>query len=275
MLQTYVVKGEGDVWPIQIRDKQQQPLTGAFDGTEAITCVAWSGEDQTVAFTLPVVWDNAPLGTIKVQVPGPISAAQDVGLYQCLVKLADDSEALARFTLDIRHAPGTGVETITPYCSYQDLEEYAPWVRLVQTEEDLAGFLDKRVQAREWFDWLVLNNYRGASVGLFENHSTLAFVFGGGVGWRRSLGPSPSLITYLQQNKLIVRPQVIRCCAYKAISYIGLSQIGLNNQFAVYGAYYRDQVDREATGITAEIDLTGTGIGSLFINLSSTNTLMT
>jgi hypothetical protein len=275
VLDIFVVRGESDVWPVQIRDKQQQPLTAVFDGTESLVCQCWSGEDQAVAFTLPVIWDTPLEGTIKIQVPGATSASQDVGLYQGLVKIADGSEALVRFTLDIRHAPGSGVQTITPYCALQDLLEYAPWVQLVQTEEDITGFLDKRIQAREWLDWVILNNYRGASVGLFETHSTLAFVFGGGVGWRRSLGPSPSLITYLAQNLLIVRPQIIRACAYKTISLIGLAQIGINNQYASFGSYYRDMSDRELIGTTAEVDLNGDGVGELFIPLSSTNTLMT
>ena len=275
MYQMYVVRGQTDVWPLQIRDKQEQPLTGVFDGTEMLACDVWSGEDQTILFTLPAVWDTAAAGTTKIQIPGATSASAGVGLYQGLLRLADNSEALGRFELDIRHAPGSGVQTITPYCAMQDLLEYAPWVKLVQSEEDVTGFLTKRIQAREWLDWVVLNNYRGAGVGLFEDHSTLAFAFGGGVGWRRSIGPSPSLVTYLEQNLLIVRPQIIRACAYKAISYIGLAQIGISNQYAALGSYYRDMADRELVGTTAELDLNNDGIGEMYVNLGSTNTLYT
>lgn len=275
MYQIYVVRGQTDVWPMQIRDKQQQPLVDVFDGTEPLACDVWSGEEQATLFTLPVAWDSGPAGTVKIPVPGVTSAAAGVGLYQGLVRLADNSEALGRFELDIRHAPGSGVETITPYCALQDLLDYAPWTKLVQSEEDVTGFLDKRIQAREWLDWVIINNYRGASVGLFETHSTMAFAFGGGVGWRRSLGPSPSLIDYLAADKLLIRPQIIRACAYKAISYIGLAQIGISNQYAALGSYYRDMADRELVGITAEVDLNNDGTGELFINLSSTNTLNT
>lgn len=275
MLKTYVIKGFGDVWPGQIVDKQQAPMTGVFDGTEVLATDVWAGEDETALATFPAVWDNAPLGTVKIPIPASVSASLDHGLYQGLVRLADNSEALIRFTLEVRPAPGAQAQTVRPYCGFEDMALYAPWVRLVQTEEDLSGFLEQRIVARQWLDWIILNNYRGASVGLFERHSTLAFVFGGGVGWRRSLGPSPSLITYLEEDKLIVRPQVVRATAYKAISEVGLAQIGINNQWAAFGAYYRDQAERELTGITAEVDLNGDGIGELFINLGSTNPLFT
>ena len=275
MLKFYVIKGMGDVWPAQIVDKKQAPMTGVFTGTESILTDLWAGDDEAVITTFPAIWQNGPAGTITIPVPAATSAALDVGLYQGLVRLADDSEALVRFSLDVRHAPGTILQTITPYAGYGDMQLLAPWVALVQGDDDLAGFLEQRIEARRWLDWVIINNYRGASVGLFETHSTMAFVFGGGVGWRRSIGPSPSLIDYLQKNDLIVRPQISRVCAMKAVSLVGLAQIGINNQYAAFGAYYRDMAERELVGLTAEVDLNGDGIGELFINLSSTNTLMT
>jgi hypothetical protein len=110
---------------------------------------------------------------------------------------------------------------------------------------------------------------------MFEGHSTLAFAWGGGVGWRRSLGPSTTLITYLAANKLIVRRQVIEACAFKAASFIGMRQMGMGGNFTAFGQYCRDMASRLMCSITAEVDLNGDGVGELFINLGATNTLMT
>jgi hypothetical protein len=275
MLQIYVIKGIGDVWPAQIRDKQGDPMTGVYDGTESIEGVVWSGEDESILVNLPVSWDTPAAGTVKIMVPAAAGDFLDVGLYQGLVRMTDGSEALIRFTLDVRHAPGSAVETVQPYCTLEDLLRIAPWVKLIQGEEDLAGFLGQRLEARQKIDWTIINNYRGASVGLFETHSTLAFAFGGGVGWRRSLGPSPSLVTYLAEDKLIRRPQIVRAAAYAAIAEVARAQIGIANQWAAQGPYYEALYERELAGTTAEIDLNGDGIGELFINLGSTNPLMT
>jgi hypothetical protein len=89
------------------------------------------------------------------------------------------------------------------------------------------------------------------------------------------VGPSPSLITYLEQNKLIVRPQIVKACAHWAASLVGLAQIGPNNQQVQYGMFHRAMAERESVSIVAEIDLTGTGIGSIMVPLSSSNTIFT
>jgi len=74
---------------------------------------------------------------------------------------------------------------------------------------------------------------------------------------------------------LILRDQVVRVCALKAASIIGLSQVGLSNSIASHGAVFRDMASAEVANIVAELDLNGDGIADLPIPLQATNTMFT
>jgi hypothetical protein len=286
MDQLRIVQGAYADYPIQSwnRGKVTQP---AYASGDTLAAYVYQGQSDTVLFAPSVTWYTAgstqtgyTQGQVLVSITGAQSALlEQNGTYTLQVWWTQSgggkTEPIVRSQLVCEPAAGATIQTVTPYCQLSDLLDYAPWVSIVQnTDSDQEGFYRQRLKAREWMDWMILNDYRGAFVGLFETHSTAAFEFGY-AGWRRSLGPSPSLITYLSQNMLLVKPYIVEACAYKAISLVGLGQIGLNNQLASHGAYYRDMATRKACEITAEVDINGDGIGELFISLNSTNSLYT
>jgi hypothetical protein len=88
-------------------------------------------------------------------------------------------------------------------------------------------------------------------------------------------GANAAATAVASSGVLIQRPQIQRICAYKAISIIGLAQIGINNQQASYGAYFRDMASSEVLTVVAELDLNGDGIADLPIPISPTNTMFT
>ena len=282
-----IVQGACADWPLQCW--QRGAITApVFAAGDTLAAYVYPGQSQARLFAPAVIWytaSNTQTGYGQGQVLVSVTAAQSAtleaaGEYTLLVwwTAADASKTAPvwRGTIDVEPAAGTSTRLVTPYCELSDLLQYAPWIRTLQgTDTDQESFYSQRLQAREWIDWCVLNNYRGASVGNFEFASTLAFAFGGGVGWRRGVGPSPSMVTWLASDYLIVRPQIVEASAYKAISQIGLAQVGLNNQQASFGAYYRDMAERVLTATTAELDLNDDGIGEIFVSLGSTNTLMT
>lgn len=270
-----VAQGDSISRNLQAQDYQGQGLT-SYLSSDTLTGQVWPGEEQPVELTYTPTWVDAPTAKFNVTLSSADTTTLSIGAHRIRARATRGSNTytLLDAILDVTSAPGASASSITPYCTYDDLLFVAPWCKQVQDlTTDQAGFLEERIRAREWLDWAILNNYRGASVGLFEQHSVAAFAFGGGVGWRRSHGPSTSLITYLSQNKLIVRPQIVRATAMKAASFIGLRQIGIQNAYVSYGTYFRDMADRELTATTAEIDLNGDGVGELFINLGSTNPL--
>jgi hypothetical protein len=277
-----IVQGSVADWILQITNRDGS--YPAFANGDTVASQVYQGQTQAVLFAPPTVWAGGiGYSTGSVQV-SPLSAqtlATDPnGEYSLQVwwtsQDATRTACVLRAAVDVLPAAGSSTQLVTPYCQLSDLMQYAPWIGQVQDRDtDGEGFYSQRAQARDWLDWTILRCYRGASVGNFEFASTMAFAFGGGVGWRRGTGPSPSMIQWLQQNLLILRPQIVEACAYKAVSILGLAQIGLNNQQAEYGCYFRDMADRVLCETVAEIDLNADGVGEIFVALDSTNTLET
>jgi hypothetical protein len=275
-----VVRGSDADWPVQATS-QGQPMV--FASADTLAGQVYRGQDQAPLFTASAAWAS-PSGYSTGSAVVTATAAQTAlleagGSYSLQLwwtaANASRKACIARRLLSVLPGPGAATQLVTPYCALQDLLDVAPWIRLVQSpDSDQEGFYSQRLQARTWMDQAIINCYRGAFVGLFETHSTAAFAFGY-AGWRRSLGPSPSLIAYLQSNFLLVKPYIVKACAHHAAGLIGLAQIGLNNQQAALGAYHRDEADRLMCGVTAEVDLNADGIGELFISLDSTNSLFT
>lgn len=85
-------------------------------------------------------------------------------------------------------------------------------------------------------------------------------------------GHGATAICQVTTSSLMIRPQVIRMTAYKAIGILGLAQIGTNNQLAAVGAYFESRASAEIGSYMAEIDLNGDTIADLAIPLGITNT---
>lgn len=287
MDQVTITKGSAFTVPIQIRNRGGAETTG-FNPSDSFSAYIYRGQDQPALFAPSVSWLTTNIttrlsqngydqGQLLITGNATDSATLEAsGNYLMLIWWDQLTTEVARVEIAVLPEAGTSTQTIVPYCTYQDVLDIAGWVQLVQNSQvDQEGFYSQRLKARTWMDWAIINNYRGASVGTLEMHSVLAFNFGGGYGRRRSVGPSPSLIQYLAQDKLIVRPQIVQACAHYTAGVIGMSQIGVNNVYAQYGLYHREMALREAISITAEVDLTNTGVGSIFVPLSSTNTINT
>lgn len=290
--QLAIVQGTGKDYPLQVWNDGAMTSPADWESGDTLAAYVYPGQSQAPTFAPAVGWLTTNLVTSlsqtgygQAQVLVTVSAAESAMLtpdadYTLLVRrtpaAGGDPYAVWRGQFRVRPAAGGGTEPIATYCQYRDMLDIADWVSYVTApDSDTADWYTQRLKARQWMDWAIINNYRGSFVGMFEEHSTLAFEFGYAMGNRRSMGPSPSLVGYLEQNLLIVRPQIVYACAHYALAQIGLKQMSVSNQYAANGAYHRAMATREMIGITAEIDLTGVGIGSIFVNLGSTNTLYT
>ena len=259
-----------------------------FASGDTIKTVLYQGQSMTALFDPATIWTGGTgylTGNLTSSPTNVQTATLDAnGEYtlQAWWESADTTRkaCIARRRIKVLGAPGTGVNTITPYNTYQDMLNYGAWVDGVQDmDADQEGFYQQRLDARTWFDWSVINSYTNNYLGLYGRHSEMAFAFAGGYGMRQSTGPNPTIIGYLASNLLIVRPQVVEACAHFALGRVGLTQVGLNPSFVQYGYYHQKRAERLATAITAEINtlqgLPGdTGVGSIFVNLGSSNTLL-
>jgi hypothetical protein len=88
-------------------------------------------------------------------------------------------------------------------------------------------------------------------------------------------GSNATATCKISLHTLLLQPEVVRVCALKAASVIGLGQIGRRHNIAALGALFRDMASSEANCIVAELDLNGDGIADLPIPLNVTNTMFT
>jgi len=93
----------------------------------------------------------------------------------------------------------------------------------------------------------------------------LSFSGGGGSGAAATASVDP--------GRLFRRDQVRRLAAFKALSLVGLSQVGNNPQHVAYGEYCAARASEELTGFTAELDLDGDGWPDYAIPTFLTNTI--
>jgi hypothetical protein len=260
------------------------PLTGS----EAFNCYYWTGETQHSLGSLTWAYNVLAAGTVDITVPATVAGSLGQGLYQWVLELPDGSAAYARGSFEVVAGPGSSDLVTSAYCSYNEVLNYAPWVRLCASpDSDQTGFLDKRVIARNWLDMIIARSWRGTSQAYFGDAGrTAQFWLGGWV--RRTPMTSQWLLDFLQgtnvgggnpnlQQVLIQRPWVHRVTAFRAIYMIGMAQVGINNQYAVYGRVFGERAEAEVYCQSADLDLVNTppSVASLAVPLGSTNTLFT
>jgi hypothetical protein len=281
LIELQIYRGMSATWPLQCVERITGDPLGNLMGTDIPAAEVWTGQDQAVLFAPSTEWlagNGWQLGQVLISITPAQSALLEAnGIYLLVVTVTRGTNTYPIWEgrLKCEPTPGTAINTIQPYCTYQDVLDRGAWVEGVQSmKTDQEGFYPQRLKARNWIDWAVLNHYRGQFMGQYGMHSVIGMSFGW-VGYKRQIGPSPSMIQYLADNKLIVRPQVVEACAHKALAEVGLSQLGLNPGFFSLGRYHEDRASALMRGITAEIDTNGDGIGDIFIDLSTASTLYT
>ena len=109
---------------------------------------------------------------------------------------------------------------------------------------------------------LVLDDGFGYPPGLPLN---LVFSGGGGSGAAASAPVSP--------GALLKRDQLRRIAAFKALSIVGLKQIGANPQHVAFGQYFANRCSEELGNYVAELDLNFDGWPDIAIPVYITNTI--
>jgi hypothetical protein len=354
MLQLDVVQGSQTNFVVAAVNRDGTAPTG-FIGTDTLTSSVWGGQNQAALFSPAVSWTDFAIGEVALSFTGANTSSLDyAGTYHGNVSATRSgiTSVILDFLVRILPSPGTGTQTTVPYCTYNDMLEHAPWLTMIQDDNvDVEGYYTKRIEAKTWFDWLIVRSWRGTSTALFGDPGRSASQWSGSFAGRTPL-PSQWLINQLSggivinpitlatqgngytfanvtfsgggpnaiqatafaivsggqvislqliqagtgytsvptitisgdgtgatatcaisSHLLILRPQIVRVCALKAASIVGLGQIGRMNNIAVFGAMWRDMASSEATTCVAELDQTGNGIADLAIPLGSTNTL--
>lgn len=233
----------------------------------------WIGEDQTPLITLlptsptppagsaTIAWNNASQATADLIIPGTLTAPLDIGVYRAVVTV--DGNASFEASLKVTWAPGKDVLQRV-YCSYEEVLQVARWVEQVQDpDEDQAGFLRQRVQAREEIDDAIVASYRGTSIGQFGLASLTAIGWAGG-GPRRSNMTSYLIRQYLNGRGPMIPPNqtntqgflMRRCTTNEQGIFTGttvLTSLSTNDQLDFMAKADRPMTNRVAAYRTAAL----------------------
>lgn len=98
--------------------------------------------------------------------------------------------------------------------------------------------------------------------------ATLPLTFSGGGG-----GSGAQATAAVAPGCLLRREQMRRICTYKAISIVGLAQMGSNAQHLAFGQYFAAKASEELTGYVAELDVNYDGLPDTPIAVYVTNTI--
>gem|GEM_PF-5775600 len=96
---------------------------------------------------------------------------------------------------------------------------------------------------------------------------TLSISGGGGSGATATANVSA--------GALMIRPQITRLTAYKAIAFVAAAQIASNNKLSSFANYFLDLVSAEFQQTVAELDINGDGLADMAIPLGRSNTIYT
>lgn len=127
-----------------------------YDGTEVLTVQFWPGDTRDPIAGLTAAWETPP-DLVSVTVPQSVTEDLDPGVYKVHVMVGPTNAWVwaAEFFLDILPGPGTD-DAPAVYATYDELLKVAPWVRTLAEDDQQAGFLEQRAQARQWLDKVIL-----------------------------------------------------------------------------------------------------------------------
>jgi hypothetical protein len=282
MLEFKKIQGVGDVEPITIRTPTSNggfaDLTDKYTGDEELLCVLWPGDDQAVTATLPATWDSGPLGQVRITFPQATMATLEATWYYGLLTLADSSEALAEFRVEVEAGPGAAA-ALKVYHSYKDLLDEAPWAaKLADQLKDQSGFAEVRAESRRWVDAAILRAVPTLDWGP-TSYRTYAASFYGSLPYdpygSLGLADDPTIAAALDADQLILTTSTgrrfVQAAVYKTLSVITRRAVGMtaNNDLLALSEKYEVMADKKLATCVAEIDVNADGIPEHVFSLAS------
>lgn len=261
------------------------PVTG-FLSSDVLTARVWIGEDQPILFSPSVAWIDASIAKFQLFLSAGNTATLTPGTYYVQILATRGSSVIKLFDESILITPAPGTATaLTSYCTYRDMQRFAPWVSRLQSQSDLAGFAQERQDARNWFDDLLQRHFRGGSGLSPDLYFIPGIAFMGGMGgygggylvpYRPGIR-SKQLQDWLDADRLDVTSEVIKANAAYAIAQVAKAQIVPGNDkssaYSSFYAHFEAMAEHTAQLITAELDSDGDGTNDTAIRLGIADTL--
>lgn len=252
-------------------------LINKYTGSEALLCELWPGDDRAVTTTLPATWVSGPLGQVRITFRQATMATLEATWYSGLLTLADASEALAEFRVEVEAGPGTATAPKV-YHSYKDLLDEAPWAsKLASQLKDESGFAEVAAESRRWVDAAILKAVPSIYWGLNAIPGFGASSFGsalydpyGSLG----LGDDPVIAAALDADQLILTTatgrRFVQAAVYKTLSVILRRAISpaASNDLLTLSDKYENMAEKKLASCVAAIDVNGDGIPEYTFSLA-------
>jgi hypothetical protein len=107
-----------------------------YTGSATLEAKVWPGGDRAAVWTPTATWVSAAAGTVRVSWTDADTASVAPALYRLQLSVTADAQTA---TIDaalvwLRPGPGTTAEP-SVYCSFDDVERYAPWITQVIADQ--------------------------------------------------------------------------------------------------------------------------------------------
>lgn len=279
MYKITIRKGASGTDSIQLRrvkDGGFEDATDQYTGSEELACAVWPGDDRAQAATLPVSWQDAPGGIVRVDFPAETTATLDVGWLSGAVWLVDGVRDLIYFSLVVESSPGSA-SAPPAYHTYQDLTNELPFIReLADKMQDQSGFAEASGEARRWIDAAILRAVPSQDWYQFGCGSGWGRGWGGGVAYGSTgQAEDPTIAAALNANQLMITTatghRFVKASVYYALSRILERAVGFrtSEDLASLAARYEARAKSTLNSCTAEIDTNADGVPEYVFDLGS------
>ena len=250
-------------------------------GSEPLSCRLWAGDGTAPTATPSAAWVRADASgaVLRVTLAPADTAGLEPGTYRLRVDVTTSGQAVPCYDGSIRltEAPGTRPAPLV-YCTRRDLADEADWVEdLFDSEEGMAGFLDKRALASRWVDRQAMARVARTLRSQAARHAPVVSLdpivpasgVDGGPDWGPSTIPDTTLRSQedafralLDAGALILDAPTARLTALYALHLICRNRPGKAGESAYrdMAPQYQRSAARMLPGVVFRLDADGDGL---------------
>lgn len=252
------------VYPFTIQESYDTAVT-VFTGSDTLGASVWPGDDIAESFAPTMAWVSAGAGTGTLTIAGASTATLAAGKYRLsvYVTVSGAKYLIHEGTLTLTAVAGSATQG-TVYCGLDDMQREFATIADLASRTDQSGFREQCVEARVWFDSIILRHYMGQQSIVSQTEFSI-----GDSLWQRSGVEDPTIRGYLDGDLLLVTKTVKRINALYAVYRVLSAQIAADGegQYSKLASRFLAMAENLVANTTVEIDTDSDGVGDIPIDL--------